>query len=482
MKSELWIDGSVRETAVYDDIWEPARPSVVVGRVAVASGVDVDDAIASAHDAYVGWSALSAAERATFLENALNNVDLNSGADATLLSRETGKVLHESDTDLLVFRLRWNLALGYVDEVDASTQLDPTHAVTSTVRHVSLGVVTIIVPFNWPMAILAASLPAALLAGNTVIVKPPATAPLVTARAISRIAAQLPPGVLSVITGRDGEVNALVNDRRIAKVCFTGSVAGGARMMELASSNITRVTLELGGNDAAIVCADAVLDDDALDRMFAAVFDTSGQICMNIKRVFVHRSRLDELVAGLTERLNRVVLGDPLEAATTHGPLHTAAARDRAEAMVYELRTEDVRRFGQLPGGEFGNGHFVRPALVIDPPLTSRVVVEEQFAPILPIMPFDSVDDALSMSNDSWAGLGGSIWSASLENARRLGARLRVGYVWINDHGAANLDLTAPFGGFGHSGFGREQGLAGIRDFQDTRVIAVPLVVEASPQ
>ena len=196
----------------------------------------------------------------------------NRDDDAAILSQENGKVRFEAWVDSLVLELRWKLALSHADEVNASKVLPPIPGaipVQTTVAYQPLGVVTIIVPFNWPVAILGAALPHALLAGNTVIVKPPLTAPLATARIVQRIAEQLPPGVLNVVTGPDANMSALIRNPDVAKVCFTGSVNGGKKMMELASASLTRVTLELGGNDAAIVLKDAILDDVHLDRLFA---------------------------------------------------------------------------------------------------------------------------------------------------------------------------------------------------------------------
>src|SRR5690606_20649973 len=174
--------------------------------------------------------------------------------------------------------------------------------VRTTESYQPLGVVTIIVPFNVADAILAASLPHPLLAGNTVVVKPPLTAPLATTRIVQRIAEQLPPGVINIVTGPDANMTALIRNPDVAKVCFTGSVNGGKKIMELASGSLTRVTLELGGNDAAIILKDAILDDARPDRLFAAIYDSTGQICMNAKRLFVHKSRVDEVVKGLSAR------------------------------------------------------------------------------------------------------------------------------------------------------------------------------------
>lgn len=267
----------------------------------------------------------------------------------------------------------------------------------------------------------------------------------------------------------------MIQNEDIAKVCFTGSVNGGKRIMEMASKSLTRVTLELGGNDAAIFLEDAVLDETHLDRLHAAIFDSTGQICMNAKRVYVHRSRLDELVAGLSARLDKVVIGYGLDEGTTMGPLHSPVQKAFVAEIIEEAKAAgaDVREFGELPTDpELQGGNFLRPALVISPPPELRVVTQEQFGPVIPIIPFDTEEEAIAAANGSWGGLGGSVWTADVDKANRVGAQLVCGYVWVNDHGATRLDLRAPFGGMKQSGMGREQGIEGVRAFQDTRSIA----------
>src|SRR5690348_7587164 len=293
----LFIGGKERQTAEKMAIADPAKPGVVVGHAAAATAQDVSDAVAAAKAAYPAWAALSPQQRAEEMLASLAGIAENRDDDAAILSQENGKVRFEAWVDSLVLELRWKLALSHADEVNSSKVLPPIPGaipVQTTVSYQPLGVVSIIVPFNWPIAILGAALPHALLAGNTAIVKPPPTAPLATTRVVQRVAEKLPPGVLNVITGRDANMTGLITD--VDKVCFTGSVNGGKRIMELASTSLTRVTLELGGNDAAVFLEDAIIDDTHLDRLYAAIYDTTGQICMNAKRVFVHRSRLDEVV------------------------------------------------------------------------------------------------------------------------------------------------------------------------------------------
>ena len=476
VRTGLYIGGEERQTVDALDVADPGKPGRIVGRAAAASAQDVDDAVAAANAAFPAWSALSATERAEQMRAALEGIAEARDDDAAILSQENGKIRFEAWIDSLVFEIRWNLALMLADEVETGKVLSvaPGIPVETTVSYQPLGVVTLIVPFNWPIAILGAALPHALLAGNTAIVKPPPTTPLALTRVVQRIAEKLPAGVLNVVTGKDENMSGLIQNTEVAKVCFTGSVNGGKRIMEMASKTLTRVTLELGGNDAAIFLEDAVLDDTHLDRIYAAVFDTTGQICMNAKRLYVHRSRMDELVAGLSSRLEKAKIGYGLDEGTTMGPLHQGAQKAFVQDIIQEAKDAgaDVREFGELPGGELEGGNFLRPAIVVDPDPSLRVVTQEQFGPVIPILPFDTEDEAVAAANDTWAGLCGSVWTADVDAANRVGGKLACGYVWVNDHGATRLDLRAPFGGMKQSGMGREQGIEGVRAFQDTRSIA----------
>ncbi|WP_349425516.1 aldehyde dehydrogenase family protein [Microbacterium sp. LWS13-1.2] len=477
VRTGLYIGGEERFTEDVLPIPDPGRPGVVVGEAAAASVSDVKDAVAAAKAAFPAWAALTAQERAAQMAAAIAGIADDRDEDAAILSQENGKIRMEAWIDGLVFEIRWNLALMLADEVDAAKTLPPVPGaipVSTEVSYQPLGVVTVIVPFNWPIAILGAALPHALLAGNTAIVKPPPSAPLATTRVVQRVAEKLPPGVLNVVTGRDQDMADLIQNPDVAKVCFTGSVNGGKRIMEMASKTLTRVTLELGGNDAAVFLDDAILDDAHLDRLYAAIYDTTGQICMNAKRVFVHRSRMDELVSGLAARLEKATLGHGLDEGATMGPLHQPAQKAFVDEIIQEAKDAgaDVREFGSLPEGDLAGGNFVRPAIVVDPELGLRVVTQEQFGPVIPVIPFDDETEAVRLANDTWGGLCGSVWTGSPEAAQRVGSQLECGYVWVNDHGATRLDLRAPFGGMKQSGFGREQGIEGVRAFQDTRSIA----------
>ena len=477
VRTELFIDG---ESQGADDalaVADPADSTAVVGYAAAASAKQATSAVAAAHRAFPAWSALTPQERAELVLAALAPLEADRPATAEVLTRENGKIRTESFIDSIVFEHRFRLAAGLVDQIGQVTRL-PAPPYDTEISYLPLGVVTIIVPFNWPLAILAASLPQALLAGNTVVVKPPPTAPLATVRTAEQVARALPPGVLNVVTGADAEIGAaLIQDERVKKVCFTGSPAGGKRIMAMAAPSLTRVALELGGNDPAIVLDDADLGDEAMRRLFSGTFDSTGQICMATKRLYVHRSRYDEVVEGLSALLTGTRLGHGLDEQVTMGPLHHPRQLEYVRELLGQASASgaEILEFGApAEGADVSRGNFLQPSLVLDPDDDARVVTEEQFGPTLPILPFDDVDDAVARANDTWSGLCSSVWTADPERAAGIAARLRTGYTFVNAHGAAHLDERAPFGGFNQSGMGREMGIEGIREFMDTHSVGFP--------
>ncbi|MGW9550795.1 aldehyde dehydrogenase family protein [Citricoccus zhacaiensis] len=475
VSTPLFYGGAEHRTEARLTITDPAKPSETVGYAAAATRDQALAAVAAAKDAFPAWSAHTAAERAEALTAAAARIMEDSEREAAILSSENGKVVGESTFDLMGLAQRFELAIGLAEEVDAVETL-PGPPTEVRISHRPMGVVTIIVPFNWPIAILGASLPYALMAGNTVVVKPPPSCPLATTRAVQRLAEALPPGVLNVVTGEDAEIGqALVSNEDVAKVCFTGSVRGGKRIMAMASESLTNVTLELGGNDAVLILEDAQFTEQGLDLLFMGIFSTTGQVCMNAKRIYVHSSKRDELVAELTRRLEQVKVGPAEDPATTMGPFHQRAQLEFVQALVREARESgaEVREFGELPGGEWAEGNFMRPSLVLDPDPSLRVVTEEQFGPTIPIITFDDVEEGIRLVNDTQYGLCNSVWTTDEQTAIEIGSRLQSGYVFHNTHGAALLDQRAPFGGIKQSGIGREMGTIGLREFQEPHALGL---------
>jgi acyl-CoA reductase-like NAD-dependent aldehyde dehydrogenase len=472
----LFIGGEVVEPADWSAVIDPATPAEVVGHAAAATEKQARAAVSAAHVAWPNWSAMAAEERAGQLTAALDALHGDEEERARILVRENGKVLGEARIELHVFEARCRLAAALASELRDVRSLDAP-PFRSEVTTLSMGVVTIIVPYNWPLAILAASLPYALVAGNPVVVKPPPTTPLAMVHTLCLVAERLPAGVLNVVTGSNEAVEPVIRDPRVRKLVFTGSTGAGRAMMTMAAENMTRVTLELGGNDAALVLDDAELDDAAIERLVVGSFLTTGQVCMGIKRLYVHRSRYDEVVERMSERLDREVVGHGLAPETTMGPLNNARQRDFVAELAADARTagDEVRELGAIADVSADTGgFFLRPALVLDPAVDRRIVTEEQFGPLLPILPFDDVDTAVAAVNDDWSGLCSSVWSADEERARSLAHRLRTGTTWVNNHNAVAQDDRAPFGGFRLSGMGRELGVEGLYDFTEAHTVTYP--------
>jgi aldehyde dehydrogenase len=337
-----------------------------------------------------------------------------------------------------------------------------------------VGLTTVITPWNWPVVLSVMKVTPALLAGNPVILKPAPNTPLVITEMMSVVASHLPAGVLSVVQGAAEVGGALVSDPRVRRVSFTGSIATGRRVYAAAASTVKNITLELGGNDPAVILEDADLSPAVIDSLLDAMFITTGQVCMAIKRIYVHESRFAELRDALAQAGDRFVVGDGLDPTATLGPLNnkmqfdrvthlTAAAKDRgAELIPLGHRSH---------GLEFDKGYFMMPALATGIDESVELVAEEQFGPIVPILPFGDDDEAIRRANDTEYGLCSSVWSSDEDRAFEVARQLQSGIGWVNQHGLAGLDFMLSAGGVKQSGFGREGGVDGMRGFTNERYV-----------
>jgi len=327
-------------------------------------------------------------------------------------------------------------------------------------------VVGAIIPWNFPVLIVAFKLPLALLAGNTVVLKPAPTTPLTTLRLGEIMAEVLPAGVVNIITDQNDLGARLTSHPDIAKISFTGSSATGQKVMAAAAGTIKRLTLELGGNDAAIVLPGA---DPAkvAPGLFAGAFLNAGQVCLAIKRAYVHESIYEEVCARLAELADQAVLGDGLEQGVTIGPVQNRMQFDKLKGFLDAARAE-----GRIIAGgtvEDRPGFFIRPTIVADVEDGARIVDEEQFGPILPVIRFDDVEAALARANSSVWGLGGSVWGEDREANRRVAERMESGSVWINKH--LDFGPNIPFGGAKQSGLGVEFAEEGLAEFTQIRIL-----------
>ena len=478
--TDLFIGGATRPAAggANYDIVNPARPSELVGHAAAASREDIDAAMRAAHDAFTGWSGLSMADRAAHLRHVAEHLNADAkdtAARAHLLTREHGKTLFETNIEITRLADRLAQVAGFADGLEDEDTVSGKMFDTVITRK-SRGVSLLIVPWNWPLAILGSKLPHALLAGNTVVIKLSEFATLAPAQSIMKIARMLPPGVVNLVTG-DGAVigDDLVTHPLVRQVNFTGSIRIGRHVMQRAAENITPVTLELGGNDPGILLDDAPLSPEFFKKLYISCFLTTGQICMALKRLYVPRAMFDDVVDGLGAVMDNQVIGDGLKDGVTMGPLTTPQQKRTVETMLEEAAAagQDIRHYGRIEDeGDFANGRFLRPSLVINADPALSVVKDEQFGPTLPVIPYDSEDEAVAMANDSDYGLSSSVWSDDPARAVTLARRLEAGFTNINSHGPTAMDGLSPFGGVKQSGIGRNFGHDGVRQFQETHSIS----------
>ncbi len=454
-------------------VHNPARPAEIVGHAPAADGEQVDAAVQAARRAAAGWRVLDVAERVAAVAAAATTAAQQFGSDgAPLYTREHGKVLAEARMEIDTAPAIAAVLGSMAEPALAPEKIDPQSPYPRLHRE-PYGVAALILPFNWPLAVMMTKVTSALCAGNTAVVKVPPTCPLAALEYGAAFAAALPAGVVNVLAGPRIEVaQTLVTHPGIDVISLTGGVATGRAVMAAAAPRLTPVLLELGGNDAAIIGPDIAVTDQLVEQVMAATYTTCGQVCMAIKRLYAPADRVDELAEALLARCQREVVGDGLAEEVTLGPMHTAAGRDRVQALVAdaEARGSTVRNAGAIREADAdAGGYFVLPTVVTDLPADTPLATEEQFGPVLPIFGYQDIDDAVAAANATDFGLTASIWTGDDELAERVAGQLVAGTVSINAHGMAAQDPRLPFGGVGQSGLGRELGVDGIRAFTQPR-------------
>jgi acyl-CoA reductase-like NAD-dependent aldehyde dehydrogenase len=385
---------------------------------------------------------------------------------AELLTREQGKPLAQAREEITRATVQ--------AEGMATIEIKP-ELITDTaerrieLQYVPLGVVGIIIPWNAPVNLSAGPLTSALYTGNTAILKPSPFAPLTTLKIGELLRDIFPRGVVNVLAGGDELGQWMCEHSGIAKISFTGSVATGKKVMAAAAGTLKRVTLELGGNDAAIVLDDADIKAIAPKLFFAATVN-SGQVCMAVKRIYAHESVYEALCAALLDEACKARVGDGLAADTQIGPIQNARQYQRVQELLADTRARgaSLHAGAALPSGR---GYFIAPTIVTEVPDDARIVQEEQFGPVIPLLKYRDIDDALRRANDTRYGLAGSVWSSNIARATEVANRMDVGTVWINQHRATAANV--PFGGAKESGIGRHYSVLGLKSNMEARVISL---------
>lgn len=433
----------------------------------------LDEAVSSARAAYPGWRKTPDAERGQVLKAAAGVLVANADELMRLLTSEQGKPHDEAMFEVMAAAYWLSSLADMAIPVEVN---EDTAERRSETRHVPVGVVAGISPWNFPVLLSFWKIAPALRAGNTMILKPSPFTPLTMLRIGELLRGVIPDGVLNIITGGDALGPKVTAHPGIDKVSFTGSTATGKRVMASAATDLKRVTLELGGNDAAIVLPDVDVDAVAKD-LFWAAFRNSAQICIATKRMYVHEAIYDRLAKALTEYARSVKMGDGSEQGTQLGPVQNKQQFDRVMDIIKDCKD---RGFRFLAGGDAAQeapGYFIPVTIVDNPPEDSRVVQEEAFGPILPLLKFSDVDDVIAKANASEYGLAGSVWSADTDAALSIAARMETGTVWINE--VQHLSPFQAFAGHKQSGFGVENGLGGLLEYTVPQTITVKPPVAA---
>lgn len=462
--TKLLIGGELVDGDMTMDVVNPAtgEPFTTVPR---ASSAQADKAIAAAKAAVPGWAAVPFAERSRKLIELADAIAARKDEFARTLTLEQGKPLAEAQGELAWTEgyLRHYATLELPDRViqdDAQGYI--------AVRHKPLGVVVGIIAWNFPLLVACWKIGPAVLAGNAIVLKPAPTTP-VAALMLGELCRDIfPAGVVNVITDANDLGPHLTSHPDVAKIGFTGSTATGKRIAATGADTLKRVTLELGGNDPAIVLEDVDVRETA-QAIFGNAFLNCGQVCLAVKRAYVHADIYDAMCEELANLAQAAVVDDGLQQGTQIGPIQNAMQFEKVKGFLDAAKADGK----VIAGGEVMEraGYFIRPTIVRDVTDGDRIVDEEQFGPILPVIRFDDVEDVIARANASEYGLGGSVWSKDVARAADIASRIESGQVWVNQH--VGIGPHIPMAGFKNSGLGVEQSVEGLAEYTQLQVINI---------
>ena len=470
----MTIGGQAVSGATSFEVLNPATGQVI-GSAPDCTPEQLDAAVAAARKAFPAWSATPIEKRREALLGIAGVLGGNVEELKRLLTSEQGKP-HEGAMGDILGGAYWCQATSTL-EIPEKVVEDSAerHGIT---RHVPIGVVGAIAPWNFPIILAMFKVAPALLAGNTVVLKPSPFTPLTTLRMGELLRGVLPDGVLNIVTGGDSLGPWMTSHPGIDKISFTGSSATGRKVMASASETLKRVTLELGGNDAAIVLPDVDVAEVA-EKLFWAAFGNSGQICIATKRMYVHKDIYEPLKTAIVDYAKTVKMGDGAEQGTQLGPINNKLQYERVLDLIADSKAKGYKF---LMGGDVSPapGYFVPITIIDNPPENSRIVQEEQFGPVLPLLSFDTLEEAIDRANASPYGLGASIWTADEAKALDISSRIAAGTVWINE--TQHLSPLGAFGGHKQSGLGSEGALEGLLEYTNTQTVYVKKPAVAAAQ
>ncbi len=466
---KMFIDGKSADSVSggVTEITDPASEEVLEV-VPAGTPEDVDRAVAAAKHAFKEWRQTPAPERANLLHQAATKIRENMDELTRLLTLEEGKPVPENEEEL-----DWSLnTLDYYAElgrhIRGSVIPSPAPGQLSLVLKEPYGVVGCIVPWNYPILLLSWKLAPALAAGNTVVIKPASLTPLTTLRMVELAFDDFPAGVVNVVTGTGASIgDALVTHPDVSVIAFTGSTAVGQHIAEITARKMKKLHLELGGKDPFVIADDAPLEV-AVETVAYAALINAGQVCTSTERVYVPGPMLSQFSEAMADRVSRLRLGPGIEPTTDVGPMIGPSYR----SVVEEHIADAVRKGAKvLVGGrrppDRERGFFLEPTVLVDVDHTMTIMREETFGPTIPIMAYDSFDQAIALANDTKYGLGACLYTHDARKVRRFYEEVQAGTIWINDPLTDNY--AGPFGGMKMSGIGRELGIEGLEEFWQTK-------------
>ncbi len=461
----MFIDGKPVSTKSTLAVMNPST-GTLVGKMPLATAKHIETAVAAAKKAFATWKDVADTDRSAACFAVADKIEEHAEELATLLTKEQGKPLGGLGSRFeLGGALAWTRYTAGLKLPFELLQDSPEGRVE--LHRKAIGIVVSVTPWNWPVMIACWHIIPAIRAGNTVVIKPSPNTPLSTLRMVELMNEVLPPGVVNCITCDNAAAATLTTHPDVAKITFTGSTATGRKIMEGASATLKRLTLELGGNDAGIVLADA--DPKAIaEGLFWGAFINNGQTCAALKRLYVHDDIYDAVCDALVAYSKNIPVGDGLDPASALGPIQNEMQLKKVKSLVDDAKKKGGKiLLGGKPSG--GTGYFYPITLVADVDNGFKLVDDEQFGPALPIIRFKTVEEAIAKANDNSAGLGGSVWSKDIIKAQAIASKLECGTVWINKHGA--IQPNAPFGGVKQSGFGIEFGEEGLKEFTTVQTV-----------
>jgi len=452
------------------DVINPATGEVFAS-CATANENIVDDAVKSARNAFKSWSEMPDEIRVKKINGIAKLLEQNMPELMELLTQESGKPLGGLNGVGSGMEVGGSIAwTQYTATLPLPVDVIQDDSVaTVEVHRKALGVVASITPWNWPLMIAIWHIIPALRSGNTVVMKPASFTPVATLRFVELVQQALPPGVLNVVAGGGQIGQQLASHSNVNKVVFTGSTRVGKGIMREASTNLKRLTLELGGNDAGIVLPGSNTEQ-IIPKLFGAAFHNNGHTCACLKRLYVHESQYEAVCNGMAALAKTVKVGNGLEEGVDLGPIQNKPQLDAVKALIDDAVANGATI---LAGGKAieGAGYFFEPTVISNVSDGVKLVDEEQFGPVIPIIKYADLDEIIARSNNNENGLGGSIWSDDIALAKEVALKMETGTVWINEHGALQPD--APFGGVKQSGFGVEFGSYGLEEYISLQTVKV---------